>query len=42
MPLKALLRSMVEMELDPPREKKEEYEKVRMVIATCTAEALVS
>jgi hypothetical protein len=38
MPLKALLRSMVEMEFEPPREKKVECEKARMLIATYTAE----
>jgi hypothetical protein len=42
MPLKALLRSMVEIEFEPPRAKKEECEKVRMVIATYTAEAVLS
>jgi len=39
--LKALLRSMVEIEFEPPREKKEECEKVRMVTATYIDEGTV-
>jgi hypothetical protein len=41
MPLKALLRSMLEMEFEPPREKKEEWENVRTVMAVYMEEVMV-